>query len=239
MTDVLLLHAGIADSRMWGPQISALEVAGHQVTAPDLPGFGETPLRPGEVDYVGHAASFLDRSATVVGCSFGGRIALELAAARPDLVERLVLVGAGLGSWAWSDEAKAGFAEEEVALEQGDLAAAAAAQARMWLAADASPKVRGLTEEMTRRSYELQLPVEDEVTNVWPNPPAAERLAAISIPTLVVVGSEDVPDIHEIAHLLADGIPGAQRVVIDGSGHLASLERPEELNRLLLEFLRQ
>ena len=239
MTDVLLLHAGIADSRMWAPQISALEAAGHQVTAPDLPGYGETPLRPGEVDYVGHTASLLDRPATVVGCSFGGRIALELAGARPDLVERLVLVGAGLGSWAWSDEARSGFAQEEEALEQGDLAAAAAAQARMWLAADASVEVRGLTEEMTRRSYELQLPVGDEVTAVWPDPPAADRLAAISAPTLVVVGSEDVPDIHEIANLLADGIPGAQRVVIDGAGHLPSLERPEELNRLLLEFLRQ
>ena len=131
------------------------------------------------------------------------------------------------------------FAEEGEALEQGDLAAAAAAQARMWLAADASVEVRGLTEEMTRLSYELQLPVEGAVTGVWPDPPAADRLAAISTPTLVVVGSEDVPDILEIANLLADGIPGAQRAVIDGAGHLPSLERPEELNRLLLEFLRQ
>ncbi len=237
MTDALLLHAGIADSRMWVPQVSALEAAGHQVTAPDLPGFGETPLRPGEVDYVGHAASYLDRSATVVGSSFGGRIALELAAARPSLVERLVLVGAGLGSWAWSDEAKAGFAEEEVALERGDLAAAAAAQARLWLAADASAEVRNLTEAMTRRSYELQLPVGDEVTAVWPDPPAAERLAAISAPTLVVVGSEDVPDIHAIADRLVAGIRGACKAVIDGAGHLPGLERPDELNRLLLEFL--
>jgi pimeloyl-ACP methyl ester carboxylesterase len=80
--------------------------------------------------------------AAVVGCSFGGRIAIELVAARPDLVDRLVLIGAGLGSWSWSESAQAGFAEEEEAIERGELAAAAAQQARMWLAADAEPEVR-------------------------------------------------------------------------------------------------
>ena len=120
------------------PQVEALEAAGHRALAPDLPGFGDAPLEPGTIAYVDYAASLLDRPATVVGCSFGGRIAIELAAARPDLVERLVLIGAGLGSWDWSESAQAGFAEEEEAIERGDLAAAAAQQARMWLADDAA-----------------------------------------------------------------------------------------------------
>ena len=107
MSDVLLLHAGIADRRMWEPQIEALEAAGHRTLAPDLPGFGDAPLEPGTIAYVDYAASLLDRPATIAGCSFGGRIALELAAARPDLVERLVLIGAGLGSWDWSESAQA------------------------------------------------------------------------------------------------------------------------------------
>lgn len=237
MTDVLLLHAGIADARMWASQVAALEAAGHRVVAPDLPGYGAMPLEPGEVDYVGHAGSLLERPAVVVGCSFGGRIALELAVARPDLVERLVLVGAGLGSWEWSDEARAGFYEEEIALERGDVTGAAAAQARMWLADDADADVRALTEAMTRRSYELQLPLGDAVRVTWPEPPAADRLAEIAAPTLVVVGSEDVTDILLIAGLLAAGIPGARKAVIDGAGHLPSLERPDELNRLLLDLL--
>ena len=238
MSDVLLLHAGIADRRMWEPQIGALTTAGHRPLASDLPGFGNAPLDPGTVAYVDHAASFLDAPAAVVGCSFGGRIALELAAARPDLVERLVLIGPGLGSWTWSESAQAGFAEEEEAIERGELAVAAAQQARMWLAADAAPAVRELTEAMTLRSYEQQLPVEGQVRAVWPEVPAETRLGEIDAPTLVVVGTEDLDDIKSMAEKLAAEIPGARLETIEGAGHLPSLERPDELNGLLLEFLR-
>ena len=237
MSDVLLLHAGIADSRMWAPQVEALTAAGHRVLAPDLPGFGETPLEPGRVDFVELAVALLERPAAVVGCSFGGRIALEIASARPDLVERLLLVGSGLASWEWSDAARSGFAEEERAIEQGDLGAAAVAQARMWLADGADPDVRALTEAMILRSYELQIPMEEHVTGSWPEPPVDERLGEIRAPTLVVVGSEDVEDIRTIGDKLAAEIAGARLEVVEGAGHLPSLERPDELNRLLLDFL--
>jgi 3-oxoadipate enol-lactonase len=238
MSDVLLLHAGIADRRMWEPQVEALEAAGHRALASDLPGFGDAPLEPGTIAYVDYAASLLDSPATVVGCSFGGRVAIELAAARPDLVGQLVLIGAGLGSWDWSESAQAGFAEEEEAIEGGDLAAAAAQQARMWLADDATPEVRELTEAMTLRSYDQQLPLEGKVKAVWPDVPVSARLAEIDAPTLVVVGTEDLDDIKAIADKLVAEIPGARLVPIGGAGHLPSLERPDELNALLVEFLR-
>jgi 3-oxoadipate enol-lactonase len=238
MSDVLLLHAGIADRRMWEPQVEALEAAGHRALASDLPGFGDAPLEPGTIAYVDHAASLLGAPAAVVGCSFGGRIAIELAVARPELVERLVLIGAGLGSWSWSESAQAGFAEEEEAIERGELAAAATQQARMWLAADAAPEVRELTEAMTLRSYEQQLPVEGQVKAVWPDASAEARLGEIGAPTLIVVGTEDLDDIKSMAEMLAAEIPGARLAAIEGAGHLPSIERPAELNELLLDFLR-
>ena len=180
--NVLLLHAGIADRRMWAPQVEALGAEGHRVVAPDLPGFGDQPLEPGIVDYVAFAADRLDGPGAVVGCSFGGRVALELAAARPDLVERLVLIGAAFGSWDWSEAAQAVFAEEEESIERGELAAAAAQQARIWLADDATPDVRELTEAMTLRSYEQQLPMDGQVKAVWPDVSAETRLAELGIP---------------------------------------------------------
>ncbi len=205
--------------------------------APDLPGFGEAPLEPGTVDYVAVAAAWLERPAAVVGCSFGGRIALELAVSRPELVERLVLAGAGLGSWEWSADARAGMDEEEAALERGDLRGAAEQQARMWLAREVGADVHKLTVAMTLRSYEQQLPLEGQVQAVWPQPPAEERLAEIRVPALVVVGSEDLDDVKATAGRLAADIPEARLVTIEGAGHLPSLERPHELNRLLLDFL--
>lgn len=235
--NVLLLHAGIADSRMWAPQVEALEAAGHSVTAPDLPGYGETPLEPGTIDYVEHVAALINGQTAVVGASFGGLVELELAVARPELVERLVLVGSSIRGWEWSESAQAGFAEEEAALEQGDLAGAAAQQARMWLADDADSAVRELTEEMTLRTYELQMPHEDDVQASWPERRGAERVGDVRAPTLVVIGSEDVDDIQAIARKLATEIPGARLETIPGAGHLPSLERPDELNRLLLDFL--
>jgi pimeloyl-ACP methyl ester carboxylesterase len=237
MSDVLLLHAGIADLRMWESQVAALGAAGHRVVAPDLPGFGEASLEPGTIAYVDHVASLLDGPSHIVGCSFGGRIALELAVVSPGLVERLVLIGAGLGAWDWSESAQAGFAEEEEAIERGDLAGAAAQQARMWLADDAAPEVRKLTEAMTLRSYDQQLPVEGKVETVWPDVPASSRLAEVAAPTLVVVGTQDLDDIKAIADKLVAEIPGARLETIEGAGHLPSLERPDELNALLVDFL--
>lgn len=235
--NVLLLHAGIADRRMWAPQVAALEAAGHRVLAPDLPGFGDAALEPPTVDYAGFAAGALDEAAAVVGCSLGGRIALELAGSRPDLVSRLVLVAPGLASTEWSEESEAAFAEEEAFLEQGELAAAAEQQARMWLAPDAAADVRELTAAMTVRSYEQQLPLDGQIRSVWPEPSAESRLTELDVPTLIVVGTADRPELVELAGRVAAELPNAELATIEGAGHLPSLERTDELNRLLLDFL--
>jgi pimeloyl-ACP methyl ester carboxylesterase len=69
------------------------------------------------------------------------------------------------------------------------------------------------------------------------DPPASERLGDVRAPTLVVVGEADVEDMHRIADRLAAGIPGARKEVVTDAAHMLPLERPDELNRLLLEFL--
>jgi pimeloyl-ACP methyl ester carboxylesterase len=61
----------------------------------------------------------------------------------------------------------------------------------------------------------------------------------VRVATLIVTGDEDVRDIHEIADKLAAEIPGAERTTIAGSGHLPSLERPDEFDRVVLGFLRK
>ena len=242
MSTVLLLHAGIADSRMWEPQVTTLEGAGFEVLAPDLRGFGERPLDSEPFSHVRDAEELLDRPVAAVGASLGGRVALELAVLRPDLVERLVVIAPGMPGWPWSDETRAGWAAEEAAFEQGDLPGAAEASVHLWIDGprrrpdEVDPALRAAVAEMTIRSYELQQDVEDNEESAL-DPTINERLGEIRSPTLVIVGDEDVADMQGIAAHVAGSVPGARLVTIPGASHLPSLERPDAVNPLLLEFL--
>jgi pimeloyl-ACP methyl ester carboxylesterase len=166
---VLLLHAGIADHTMWLPQIGPLEEAGYRVLAPDLLGFGERPLGPGPFSNLRDVLELLDGPADVVGCSLGGRVGLELAAERPDLVKRLVVIAPGLPGRDWSEDVKATWVAEEAAFNRRDFDAAAEAVLRLWIDGprrspeDVDPAFREQVRAMTIRSYELQLDADDAV----------------------------------------------------------------------------
>ena len=225
---------------MWEPQLGSFPHA-HTV---DLPGFGTTP-EPESIDFrasVREALGEIER-AVLVGTSLGARVALEFALESPERVSALVLVSPGLDGHDWSTEVHQFGAEEEAALERGDLEAAVETNLRMWLAGprrslDAiAPALRDLVAEMQRNAFEVQMG--REVTIVPLDPPASQRLADVRAPTLVITGDEDVSDIHEIADKLVREIPGAQRVTMAGAAHLPNLERPDEFDRIVLTFLRE
>ena len=241
----LLLHAGIADSGMWRSQVESLQAAGYRVLAPDLRGFGERVLEPSPFSYVRDVAALLNGATAVVGNSLGGRVALELALYRPELVERLVVIAPGLPGWEWSPETRAGWAKEEAAYESGDLEGAAEASVRMWVDGplrapeDVDPTIRSDVAAMVLRSYALQAhgweagAREEDVLD----PPVNLRLHEIRCPTLVIVGDQDVTDMRSIAAHVADSVAGARLVEVAGAAHLPSLERADEINALLLAFL--
>ncbi len=96
---MVLLHAGVADARMWDPLLAAL-TARFRVVRLDFRGFGRSPWAADKPSTdASDVADVLDSlgvsGAAVVGASHGGRVALELATARADLVGRLVLLNAG------------------------------------------------------------------------------------------------------------------------------------------------
>jgi pimeloyl-ACP methyl ester carboxylesterase len=242
---VVLVHAGVSDSRMWEPQLRSFP-SSHTVLRVDLPGFGGSPIESSPVSFRGAVREALDAAgierAAVVGVSLGGNTALELARESPDRVSALVLVGAGLPDHEWSELVQSFFAEEEEALERGDLDAAVEANVRTWVAGPnrsldvIDPEVRELVAAMQRRAFELQKDW-PELRAVRLDPPESERLGDVRAPTLVVTGDEDVTDIHQIADRLAAEIPGAKRATISDAAHLPNLERPDEFDRIVLGFL--
>jgi 3-oxoadipate enol-lactonase len=244
---VLLIHEGICDSRMWESQWRTFPQV-HRTVRCDLRGFGRTPLPAEPYSNARDVVELLDRlelgATALVGVSLGGRVALEVALARPDLVERLVLVGPGLPGHAWSESVRRYGEEEDAAVARGDLEAAVEANLRMWVDGpnrrpdEVDPRVRGFVGEMQRRALELQAPVWEVVQEELLVPDVGSRYVELRVPTLVLVGSEDVSDIDEIADRLTSGIPGARKVAIAGTAHVPSLERPEEFDRMVLAFLR-
>jgi pimeloyl-ACP methyl ester carboxylesterase len=76
----------------------------------------------------------------------------------------------------------------------------------------------------------------------WPllqnKPPAMENIASIKVPVLIIYGDKDLPYITEASSYLADHIPGAKHVVMKGVAHMLNIEKPAELNQLLLDFFK-
>ena len=243
---VVLIHAGIADSRMWDPQWETFPRS-YRTVRYDMRGYGRSGLSPGVVSHARDLLGLLDElgveSASLVGVSMGGRVAAEVALAAPERVDALVLVGSGLSDHDWSDEMLRSDEEEEAALERGDLDAAVDLNLRFWVdgprrsAADVDPAVRDLVARMVRRSFELQLPVMDEVELEWLVPNLGDRLREIRAPTLVLAGEEDVADVHAIADRLEREIPDTRRAAIRSAAHVPSLERPAEFDVVVLRFL--
>ena len=243
--EIVLLHEGICDSRMWDAQWESWSRS-YRLLRFDFRGYGRSPLEPGPFASAQDVIELLDRHgferAALVGVSLGGRVALEVALAQPERVRALVLVGSGLPGHEWSDELKAAWEEESAAFDAGDLGTAVEVSLRTWVDGprrrpeDVDQEVRRRVAEMQRRAYELQLPVKEDEEELLVED-VAQRLGEIEAPTLVLTGEEDQPDIQAIADRLAGEIPGARRATIANTAHVPSIERPREFDELALGFL--
>jgi pimeloyl-ACP methyl ester carboxylesterase len=223
----------------------------HRVIAPDLPGFGESPMPREEISIQGYAR-ILDEllgalgvaSAVVVGNSMGGFVAAELALSFATRVERLVLVSA------------AGLSIEDYRRAPLKAGARVWAATATWLGARGDsvvtrPRMRRIGLQMIVRYPEKLSPaLTYELTRGAGTPgfvPAMEALLSygfrdqlprIDVPTLVVWGCNDmlVPrgDAREYVHLIGDN---ARREMFEDTGHLAMIERPSRFNRMLADFI--
>jgi pimeloyl-ACP methyl ester carboxylesterase len=244
---IVLVHAGVADRRMWDPQWTAFQT-GHRVVRYDARGYGESLPPLGAWSQHGDLLGLLDELGLarvhLVGASMGAGIAVEAALARPEAVASLVLAapgGALIGPP--SDDLHAVWRAEIAALDGGDLDAAVEVNLRAWVDGPnrppehIDPAIRAFVATMQRDAFELPEWDSDDAPETELSPPADARLAELDCWTLVVVGEADQPAIIDAAHRLAARVPAARLISWPDVAHMVNLERPAEFERAVLDFV--
>ena len=241
---LVLVHAGIADCRMWDGQFEAFAER-YRIVRYDMRGCGrsEAPARApfSHHDDLRGLLDFLDiERAVLVGCSIGARTIIDFALAHPERVRVLALVCPSLSGFE-SDEEPPGEWEELVAADEaGDQERVSELEVRIWVDGPyRSPdQVYRAVRDLVRETNLITLRNEPDLGEERPaQPPAVNRLAEIQAPTLVVAGDLDRPEVGLRADLLLRSIPRAQKVVINGTAHVPSMEKPREFNGVVLGFL--
>ncbi|TMD76171.1 MAG: alpha/beta hydrolase, partial [Chloroflexi bacterium] len=182
----------------------------------------------------------------LLGLSGGGTFALDFTLEHQDKVDALILVSSDPSGYAppMTDAIQTFAGRYYGALQQKDSAGAVEATVRFWTdgprrapeQVDAQARARITTMSMQQIERHGDFMAHEQ--HMIPlEPSAINRLAEVRVPTLIVVGDEDVPQVIEAAGILEQGIAGAQKVVVAGTAHHPHMEKPEEFNRVVLDFL--
>ena len=235
---IVFVHADFVDGRMWDG-VRAHLAARYQTVAYDKLGFGRSDPASGPVVRRRELAAVVDALGLgtfhLVGCSNGGQQALDFTLENPARVRSLTLVNASPSGWQPQGDIPPLLLEMFGAVQAGDMAAASELQVRIWFdgpdrdKAQFSPAIqeaRRLALVMNRIYVERgTFFVTDAQPSAPLEPPALGRLAEVSVPTLVVDGRWDWSENRRASRILAERIPGARLIEVDG-GHVAPLEDP-------------
>ncbi|MEW9623442.1 alpha/beta fold hydrolase [Rhodanobacter geophilus] len=233
---VTMLHGFLVDSGQWDREFAAL-ARDHRVLRYDARGFGRSTIEPGAYAHHEDLAAVLDalgvERTALLACSGGAATALDFALAHPGRVSALIFIGAGYwGRFADRTPAARAFLQ---ALDSYDVAGMIDSSLRAFTdgprrgAGEVDAEARRHTQAMTTQVFRAE-------PNYWrraaqdqrmPQPSALARLHAIEAPTLLVVGSEDQPEVHELSEELAAGIRRSRQLVVQAAGHHANLEAPD------------
>jgi pimeloyl-ACP methyl ester carboxylesterase len=237
---VVLVHSGITDRAMWSEVVQHLG-AGRTVVRPDLRGYGASPPPTGPFRHADDVRTVLDRldldRVVLVGASFGGLVALEVATAWPDRVSALGLLAPPLPGHVWSPALRKYFDAEEAALEADDLDGAVELNLDTWIRGPVrewSPATRAIAEAI-RPALRVALDNQAAVDEYGQPAEVAVRdaLSDLTMPTVVVVGGADQPDFPAIAEHLARTVRNARLERWPDVGHLIAMERPTETADLI------
>ncbi|WP_100013175.1 alpha/beta fold hydrolase [Lentibacillus sediminis] len=240
--NVLLIHAGIADSRMWDNEFNLLAENFHVIRF-DLPGFGQSDFTGGKFSYNNMINELMDQlnisEVHILAASFGGKLAIDFCLDNPEKCQSLALLSPALGGWEDSLYLQQYEAEEERLLEEGETEEAAILNFNTWIVAGRTTesiesKVKDLVIDMQMKAL-TKLEPASSVEEIDPED-SIYRIGDIKIPVVIIIGGHDVQDFHDISNLICKKIPTARKVTIPNAAHLANLEFPELFSRIILEF---
>jgi pimeloyl-ACP methyl ester carboxylesterase len=243
---LVLVHAGFVDSRMWDAQWQAFK-AHFRVVRFDMLGYGRSDKVTQPVSRRAHLARLLDalniQRAHLLGCSMGGEIILDFALEHRDRALSLIPVSAVPGGFEMQGEPPALMMEMIGALQAGDLDRAADLQIRLWI--DGEQRQPGQVDPAVRQQAAMMNRIFIQ-NGTWTydmqplhplDPPAATQLHELTMPALVIAGALDHPEIVRASDVMASQLPNARKRIMEGCAHLPSMEKPDEFNRAVLEFL--
>lgn len=245
---LVMNHGGLVNRRLWDDQFEVF-AQHYKVIRYDFRGFGDSGLlKKGDAPY-----SLIDdlyallthlgiHKTYIMGLSMGGALSIDFTLAHPEMVDALIPVAMSLSGFTFEDEKEDEPDPAYEAFNQGNIPLAVEYTLRTWTDGpertpeQVNPIARERVRQMTTSNF--QRPDNEDVPEpVELEPPAISRLSEIHVPTLIVVGDEDVRKILTIADILMEGIAGARKVVIPGTAHHLNIEKPAEFNRLVLDFL--
>ena len=245
---LIMIHAGIADCRMWDHEFTALADS-YQTLRFDMRGYGRSLPAAGEFniqDDLDGLLAALDIPAPIIlmGCSMGGGLAIEFALAQPEQVSALLLVGSDPrgfeGDAAWPDEL---IAQSEAAFEQGKVDEVAELDMQIWFDGvgrsrdDVDPAIRAKAFEMARQVTVHELSGIGEHKRKTAEVSTAQRLTELTMPALVIIGEKDLPYLHQAADYMAEQLPRARKLILPNAAHLPNMEHPALFEASIREFL--
>ena len=231
---LLLLHGFTATGASWDAVRRLVDAGLYESEAPDLRGHGaRADDRPVTIEACVDDLR-QDAPYALAGYSMGGRVALHLALAQPDLVRRLVLVSTTPGIESDEDRAERRTADDDLAygIEQAGIEAFARSWAAQPLFADQPPEVAAAARRDRMRNTAEGLAASLRGMGTGTMTPVWDRLHELTMPTTVVVGERDTK-FRIIGEQLAGRLPNAELRVVPGAGHAVHLEAPEALAAII------
>ena len=242
MTDpapLVLIHGHPFDHTMWAPQIEAFS-GGRRVIAPDLRGYGTSPVLPGVSGFPEFArdiAALLDElrvpAAVLAGLSMGGQIVMDFHRQFPDRVRGLVLADT-FAAPETPDGVEARNAMADRLLREG-LGGYADEVLEKMVAPYASAEVKAHVHRMMTATSPEGAAAALRARALRPD--YRDLLTRVKVPALVVVGTDDEYTPVSDAEAMHAALPDSELLVISGAAHMPNLERPEEFNAALATFL--